>query len=514
MFFGCSSLTTLDLSSFDTSMVTDVCQMFYDCSSLSTLDLNSFNTPNVTRMSCMFSGCSSLTSLDLSSFDTSNVTDMGGMFSGCSSLASLVLSSFNTSNVTNMSSMFSGCSSLTSLDLSGLKTSKVTNMSYILSSCSNLTSLDISSFNTSKVTNMDCFFSGCSSLASLDLSCFNTSMVTSMNDIFYDCSSLVTLDLSGFKTSKITNMNYMFYGCSSLTSLDLSSFDTSKVTSMNYMFYGCSSLTSLDLSNFNISNVTNMSYIFYGCSNIHKLVISNKVTNLYCYGIGTTASPCTIFAPDGFDFGVDTSGSYFIWNDGYFTLGKEDSETFIFLTIAEGGMITDDSGNPLSNNWKVQKGSNTTLYITPDDNYEIAQVLLNGNDVTEEVIANNGILTIENVQDDINLSVAFVKTPIFITINDDLLDSELRLVVEEGKSYQWQITPKDNNEVKNILFNGEDMTGQLSDNGIFITPAITTSSTLAIEYKNKRPQGMDINADGKVTVTDVMIIVNYILGKR
>ena len=37
----------------------------------------------------MFSECSSLTSLNLSNFNTNNVKDMGNIFSGCSSLVSL-----------------------------------------------------------------------------------------------------------------------------------------------------------------------------------------------------------------------------------------------------------------------------------------------------------------------------------------------------------------------------------------------------------------------------------------
>ena len=62
----------------------------------------------------MFRSCSSLTSLDLSSFDTSAVTSMNSMFRSCSSLTSLDLSGFNTSAVTDMSGMFYFCSSLTS----------------------------------------------------------------------------------------------------------------------------------------------------------------------------------------------------------------------------------------------------------------------------------------------------------------------------------------------------------------------------------------------------------------
>ena len=40
-------------------------------------------------MSLMFYGCGSLTTLDLSSFDTSNVTDMGYMFCDCSNLTNI-----------------------------------------------------------------------------------------------------------------------------------------------------------------------------------------------------------------------------------------------------------------------------------------------------------------------------------------------------------------------------------------------------------------------------------------
>jgi surface protein len=63
--------------------------MFSDCNSLTTLDLSSFDTSKVTNMSYMFDSCSSLTTLDLSNFDTSNVTAMMGMFRHCSKLTTI-----------------------------------------------------------------------------------------------------------------------------------------------------------------------------------------------------------------------------------------------------------------------------------------------------------------------------------------------------------------------------------------------------------------------------------------
>ena len=221
---------------------------------------NNFITSKVTNMEMMFFNCSSLTSLDLSNFDTSNVTVLSefnnGMFGGCSSLVSLDLSSFNTSNVTNMFSMFYYCSSLRSLDLSSFNTSNVTNMSRMFYNCSSLISLDLSNFDTSKADEIRSMFSGCSSLRSLDLSSFNTSNVTNMSDMFYNCSSLTNLDISNFNTSNVTNMSRMFYNCSSLTNLDLSSFNTSNTTNMSYMFFNCKKLE----TEINIMSTSTTSY--------------------------------------------------------------------------------------------------------------------------------------------------------------------------------------------------------------------------------------------------------------
>ena len=80
MFTNCSSLTSLDLSNFNTSNVTDINGMFYNCGALTDLNLSSFNTSNVTNMSYMFDNCSSLTHLDISNFDFTNVTNYNSMF--------------------------------------------------------------------------------------------------------------------------------------------------------------------------------------------------------------------------------------------------------------------------------------------------------------------------------------------------------------------------------------------------------------------------------------------------
>ena len=129
---------------------------------------DNFDTNQATNMQNMFWNCTSLTTLDLSSFDTRNVTNMYAMFSmwnanpdeiAHNNLISIIFGdNFITSNVTNMRSMFAGLEKLQSLDLSTFDTSNVTNMFHMFLECQSLTELNLCSFNTSKVTDMKRMF--------------------------------------------------------------------------------------------------------------------------------------------------------------------------------------------------------------------------------------------------------------------------------------------------------------------------------------------------------------------
>ena len=182
--------------------------MFKDFTSLTSLDLSNFDTSNVTNMSYMFTNCYVLTSLDVSNFDTSNVTNMQYLFYRCESVTSLDVSNFDTSNVTNMGYMFYRCESITSLDVSNFDTSNVTNM-LAMFACKSITSLDLSNFDTSNVTNMSFMFQICYALTNLDVSNFDTSNVTNMNDMFFDCKRVTELNLTLFNFDNVTNFGRM-----------------------------------------------------------------------------------------------------------------------------------------------------------------------------------------------------------------------------------------------------------------------------------------------------------------
>ena len=271
------TVTSIDLSALDTSIVTYMAFMFNGSGSLSNLDLSNFDTSKVTNMKGMFYATKSIKTLDLTSFDTSKVTNMNSMFGSYTGAANtfenIDVSSFNTSNVTDMSHMFAYCYKLKALNLSNFDTSKVTNMDSMFTS-SNFTKLDLSSFDTSSVTNMMAMFHSCGSLINLDLSNFDTSKVTNMSGMFAYCYKLSSLNISKFNTSKVTNMDSMFALDYNLTSLNLTSFDTSRVGNMDGMFIECNKLTQITVSDkWVVGSSTNVTNMFASCGTDHVTVV-------------------------------------------------------------------------------------------------------------------------------------------------------------------------------------------------------------------------------------------------
>ena len=143
----------LDLSTWDTSKVTDMSYMFWSCSQecIKEIKIKNFDTSNVTNMKGMFGFCNNITKLDLSNFDTSNVKNMENMFDNCMSLIDLDLSNFNVVNVASMARMFRNCNSLVSLNINGWDMSNVTDISYMFSNCYKLTDIDFTNFNVNVI---------------------------------------------------------------------------------------------------------------------------------------------------------------------------------------------------------------------------------------------------------------------------------------------------------------------------------------------------------------------------
>lgn len=143
--------------------------MFMMLSNLSTIEFGDLNTSLATNMSGMFTNCK-IKELDVSSWDTSNVTNMSRLFAINDFEIIQGFGTWDTSKVTNMSEMFSAgtpiaglpsTSKLTKLEgLEFLNTSSVTNMSKMFEACDKLSGI-ITIMNPN-ITTFSSMFSLCS----------------------------------------------------------------------------------------------------------------------------------------------------------------------------------------------------------------------------------------------------------------------------------------------------------------------------------------------------------------
>ena len=91
LFSGCSALSNLNVSNWNTSNVTTMACMFADCSELTELNVSNWRTPNLTSCYFTFNQCYKLTNIDLSNWNMSNVINSDGMFQCCIALQNIVM---------------------------------------------------------------------------------------------------------------------------------------------------------------------------------------------------------------------------------------------------------------------------------------------------------------------------------------------------------------------------------------------------------------------------------------
>ena len=106
MFYNCKDITEIDLTKFDTSLVTDISYMFALCESLKSLNVDNLNTAKVETFENMFYNCKGLTSLNLESFSNPSATTLYRMFYGCENLEYINIKNFEEIENMNIDEMF------------------------------------------------------------------------------------------------------------------------------------------------------------------------------------------------------------------------------------------------------------------------------------------------------------------------------------------------------------------------------------------------------------------------
>lgn len=108
MFYGLKALTSVDISTLTTT--TNAYAMFSNCNALTQINFpTTLDTTNLTNMNDTFLNCSSLTTLDLSMFNTSNVTTFANLCKGCTNLETITFgNNFTFASAIGLGSMFTG----------------------------------------------------------------------------------------------------------------------------------------------------------------------------------------------------------------------------------------------------------------------------------------------------------------------------------------------------------------------------------------------------------------------
>ena len=452
--------------------------------------MENLNTSEVTDMSRMFYGCMGATGFDFIHFDTSNVTDMSFMFGFCTTETNFTLNNFDTSKVVDMSGMFYGCINLSGLDLTGFNTSKVTSMSNLFAHCHSLQSLNVNHFDTSEVMTMNNMFAYCEILSEIDVSTFDTHNVTNMDAMFLKCKKLSEINIANFDISSVNTMKGMFAKCQSLSNLDLSMLDFSTVTS-----YDCPDIG----HNMLWENTEEDDFLGFlsDCNSLTSLSIPltiNGLTEISCIGVGTESEPCMIYAPDEFDFGVDTNNHSFFWKGGYFTLDQTPGPNTVSITVETDLLMFGDRTNMdinLFNGDEVFNGFQFEIHLP--DGISLAKKGDNYAYELSDRFSDSGMnITIKDYGKGNYRLIAFSLS------NITILGSEGRLITLKLKADHELLSGEYTGSLCNIIFSHIDGYSTDVDNLEFVIPV----SSYALG---------DVNHDGYINVTDIMLVVNRVL---
>lgn len=271
---NCSSLT--EVIAYNVTLRGNS-SVFQSCLYLTKIEgMDTWDTSQVTSMANFFNGCSSLTEIDVSSFDTSNVTTMESMFRNYgvgvlpSKLRRIIgIENFNTSKVTNMQFMFQGQNLLTELNTTGWNLSGITNMSNVFNNCTSLkTIIGHENWDLSSVNNLGLCFYMCSSLESLDVTNWNCG--NGANGVFKGSGLKKVIGIENLVNSRWTNMDSLFRGCP-LEELNISNWDTSNVIYFGYAFNGNKFTEVVGLENLNMDSCRYADSMFADCTNLTDL---------------------------------------------------------------------------------------------------------------------------------------------------------------------------------------------------------------------------------------------------
>ena len=490
-----------ELSEAEAAAVTDLGEVFKSNKTITSFDELQYFTGLTSICDRAFYYCSGLTSITI----PNSVTSIGQYaFKSCSGLTSVTIPN----SVTSIGNgAFELCSGLNSITIGNSVTSIGRGA---FNKCSGLTSIII----PNSVTSIgESAFSSCSSLSSVTI----PNNVTSIGySAFSYCSGLTSVTIGNSVTSI---GDYAFSGCSKLTSITI---PNSVINIGICAFSSCSDLTSVTIPN----SITSIGEgAFRGCDGLISITIPNSVTSIgyqafaYCDDLTSVTvdlktpleieqntfsnrTNATLYVPAGCKAAYETAN---YWKE--------------FKEIIESEVPAEDTDIALLDN---------TVYANRTE-------VFTGNEATLSIRMKN-TAAIRGFQFDMYLPEGITpmknsKGRILATLNNDRLeeDDEHTLTSSEqpdgairflcGSQYEETFTGNDGEVFTLKVSVAEDMEDgdypllmkniKLSENNISNYYEVELVKT-TLSVSSYTPG--DINADGKIDVSDYIGVANHILG--
>ena len=471
---------------------------FSYCKGLKTLRI----PESVTRIEGLaFWACSNLTTVNI----PSKVTYIGGqVFSSCSSLTEITIPS----SVASMGTyVFSGCSSLASVNfMPGMTSISVGTFQ----NCVALTSFTIPSSVTS-IENRA--FAGCTGLTSFT---FPSNVTSIGGSAFTDCTGLTSIRIP--KSVKTIDGN-PFYGCSNLQRIVVdagsayykSDGNNSAIIEIatktlvtgcaktvipndievigDFAFYGCAGLTSIVIP----AGVTTIDrYAFYQCMDLTSLTLPNSLKSIgeraftWCTSLPSVTIPSGVTSIGEAAFCLCSSLQFANIPSGVTSISQEtfsDCTSLKSINIPQG--VT-SIGRQAFSRCKELTSITIPSSVTRIDNYAF------------EIC--NGLTTIKSYVTDVFQTG---KVPFSNCVN-------ATLYVPKGLVETYQSTP-DWNKLSMIkeMENSYDLNGD----GLVSVTDVLCLVEMILGKSGEVNSFYDINGDGFVSVTDVTTLVKFILGQ-